>query len=116
MDYHRQLSRLAFNEENTPNLWELAKSSQVFDRHFSGGNGTRAGMFSMFYGLPGFYWNNVLRARRGPVLIQRLKDAGYQMRIISGTSLTFPEFRQTVFADVNDQIVDNLDGGDSRSA
>ena len=100
----------AMTPEVTPNAWALAKRSQVFEDHLSGGNATRFGIFSMFYGLYGTYWPNFLNERRGPVLIDRLAELGYRFKILSSTSLTFPEFRRTCFVRIPDAIEDELPG------
>lgn len=36
-----------------PNLVNTAKNAWNFTEHFSGGNGTRQGLFALFYGVPG---------------------------------------------------------------
>lgn len=71
-----------------------------FNRHYSGGNGTRMGMFSMFYGLPGNYWQPVLGTRRSPVLMDRVIDAGYQLFLYTSAEFSFPELDKTVFSRV----------------
>ena len=38
-----------------PNLGELRATGLSFDNHWSGGNSSRAGIFSFFYGLPSSY-------------------------------------------------------------
>lgn len=44
--------------ENMPQLSAFARTqdTSVFTNHHSGGNATRTGIFSVFYGLPGPYW------------------------------------------------------------
>jgi len=71
-----------------------------FKRHYSGGNGTRMGMFSMFYGLPGNYWQSFLAERRSPVLMDRVIDAGYQLNLYTSAEFSFPELDKTVFSRV----------------
>jgi len=103
-----------FSRENTPNLWEFGERSQVFLEHLSGGNATRFGIFSMFYGLYGSYWHHFLSERRGPVLIDRLLELGYRCQVFSSTPLTFPEFRSTAFVRIPpDSIQDSLPGADA---
>jgi membrane-anchored protein YejM (alkaline phosphatase superfamily) len=72
-----------------------------FKRHYSGGNGTRMGMFSMFYGLPGNYWPPFLSERRSPVLMDRVIDAGYDLNLYTSAEFSFPELDKTVFARVS---------------
>ena len=100
----------ALSKENTPHIYDFAARAQVFDHHLSGGNATRYGIFSLFYGIHGCYWPAVLAERRGPVLVSRLKDLGYAMKIESSTSLTWPEFRRTAFVEIPAAIDDNMPG------
>ncbi|MFV0573842.1 MAG: DUF3413 domain-containing protein [Vibrio sp.] len=90
----------SFNAENSPNLWELAQNGAVFDNHISTGNATRTGIFGMFYGMPGTYWQGVLSNHKSPVFIDRLQDMDYQLGIFASAQLSSPEFDQTVFANV----------------
>jgi uncharacterized protein len=96
--------------ELTPNLTELASRGTLFRGHISGGNSTRHGVFSMFYGLHASYWKPVLYERRGPVLISRLRELGYRFAILSSTSLSWPEFRSTAFVDIADSVKDDFPG------
>jgi membrane-anchored protein YejM (alkaline phosphatase superfamily) len=68
-----------------PSLVGLANGAVRFDRHYSGGNSSRAGMFSLFYGLPPTYWEAFARVGRPPVLIDMFQERGYQLGIFSST-------------------------------
>ena len=100
----------AFSEKNMPNVWEFSKKSQVFNQHISGGNNTRMGIFGMFYGLNGTYWNSILAERRAPAMLDAMANAGYQFYITASASLTFPEFRHTAFVNMPNAIFDDLPG------
>jgi len=88
------------SEEITPNLWAFAQKSMNFKRHYSGGNRTRMGMFSMFYGLHAPYWNGFQEQRIRPVLVDLLIDKGYRFSLRTSQSFTYPELDDTVFADM----------------
>lgn len=88
------------NEKVMPNSWEFAKNAARFTKNYSGGNGTRMGVFSMFTGLPGSYWFPFLAERRGAYLIDLLKNQNYQMRLFTSARFTYPEFNQTIFSQV----------------
>ena len=88
------------NEKVMPNSWEFAKNAARFTKNYSGGNGTRMGVFSMFTGLPGSYWFPFLAERRGAYLIDLLKDQHYQMRLFTSARFSYPEFNQTIFSQV----------------
>jgi membrane-anchored protein YejM (alkaline phosphatase superfamily) len=92
----------ALSPEVTPNVWRLGRDAARFDNHFSGGNATRAGIFSLFYGIPATYWHHMLQQHRGPVLVPALLDAGYEIGIFASASLRSPEFSDTVFVRVPD--------------
>ena len=89
-----------YSPEIMPATTEFAKKGVTFKNHYSGGNVTRQGVFSMFYGLPGNYWHPFLAARRGPVFIDWLKEDGYSFDCITSSKFTYPEFDQTVFFQV----------------
>lgn len=57
-------------------------------------------MFSLMYGIPGTYWDIMLKQQQGPVLIDTLLKQGYQTNIFASAKLTSPEFDQTLFVQV----------------
>lgn len=97
------------NDEVTPNIKKISEISQDFQNHYSGGNSTRFGIFSLFYGLYSYYWHDFLNNRQGPIIFNVLKELGYNFKILSATLLTFPEFRKTVFIDIPEAIEDTFD-------
>jgi hypothetical protein len=95
------------NEEVMPNVWKFGREHTTFMNHYSGGNATRFGVFSLFYGLPGTYWHTFLANRISPVLVDTIIDKGYDIKILSSTKLTFPELRKTAFVRVAEHITDS---------
>jgi len=91
----------------TPRLWSFAAGARRFEDHWSGGNGTRFGVFAMLYGLHGWYWFPVLEERRAPVLMDVLGELGYERAVFSSASQSFPEFRETAWVDVLDHVFDD---------
>jgi membrane-anchored protein YejM (alkaline phosphatase superfamily) len=89
-----------FSPEIMPNATAFAKKGIFFKNHYSGGNVTRQGVFSMFYALPGNYWHAFLAARRRPVFIDWLVEDGYNFECLTSSKFTYPEFDQTVFFSV----------------
>src|SRR5690606_23985432 len=61
-----------------PKLWQFSEESLRMERHYSGGNMTQMGVFSMFYGLYGNYCFPMLAARRSPVLMDVLQQQNYR--------------------------------------
>jgi len=94
-----------------PKMTAFAKKSWNFTSHFSGGNGTRQGLFSLFYGIPGNYWDMFLRKQQGPVLFDVLKQYDYQYFIYTSAKFTYPEFNQTIFSQIPaDKLIENNTG------
>lgn len=81
-----------------PNTWHLAQEGQHFTHHYSSGNGTREGLFGLFYGLYGSYWSSFLYAHKSPLLMDRLQELNYQFDLRTSARFSYPEFDQTLFA------------------
>jgi membrane-anchored protein YejM (alkaline phosphatase superfamily) len=84
----------------TPHVADFARTAVRFDEHFSGGNATRIGMFSLLYSIPGTYWHQMLNERRGPVFIDELLRLDYDVQVFRSAPLYSPEFDRTIFANV----------------
>ena len=96
-----------FTAQVTPRMHQFAEQrGLVFNRHFSGSNSTRAGIFSLFYGIPGTYWHAFLASAVPSPLITQLQANDYALGIFAAARLTSPEFDRTIFA-----TVDNLRQG-----
>lgn len=87
-------------QEIMPNTWRIAQNGQHFLQHASSGNGTREGLFGMFYGLYGSYWSSFLHAQRSPLLMDRLQELGYQLDLRTSAKFSYPEFNKTLFAKI----------------
>ena len=98
--------------EIMPNLWRFAeRHGRRYTNHMSGGNGTRMGIFSLFYGLPGNYWFPFRQTQRPPVLVTELLRRGYQPGLYTSARFSYPEFDQTVFATVPSSAMVSDDQG-----
>ncbi|HYG53029.1 MAG TPA: sulfatase-like hydrolase/transferase, partial [Flavobacteriales bacterium] len=84
----------------TPNIARFAKNAWVFNAHSSGGNATGPGTFSFFYSVPYYYWDAMLQQKQGPVFINQLMRAHYQLGIFKSATLKFPALDKTVFVNV----------------
>jgi membrane-anchored protein YejM (alkaline phosphatase superfamily) len=70
-----------------PRLAEFARGAVQFDQHYSGGNSSRAGMFSLFYGIPATYWDAFADLRRPPVVMDLFRQYRYQLGLFVSASL-----------------------------
>lgn len=98
--------------EIMPNTWRFSQNSQRFTEHYSGGNGTRMGMFSQFYGLYGQYWFDFLYAHRSPLLVDLIKKNNYSMMAYTSSRFSYPEFDKTIFAGLKDSQLQSYTEGE----
>jgi membrane-anchored protein YejM (alkaline phosphatase superfamily) len=85
---------------NTPNIYRFAQQSWQFQQHFSGGNGTQPGLFSLFYSLPATYWTATINQHKSPLFMDKLLAENYHMGIFTSASLLAPPFNLNIFARV----------------
>lgn len=97
--------------EIMPNVAAFARESLNFTNHYSGGNGTRMGMFSMFYGLYGHYWHEFLRRNRAPLFMDWLREDGYDFFCSTSAKFSYPEFDRTIFAQIPAEKLHSDDDG-----
>jgi membrane-anchored protein YejM (alkaline phosphatase superfamily) len=86
----------------TPNLDDLAaRRASSFSNHFSGGNSSRMGAFSLFYGLPPGYFGSFEALQKPPVMMDQLMASGYQFGLFSSSNMYRPvTLDRTAFANV----------------
>lgn len=85
-----------------PNIFAFAERALVFRNHYSNGNATKPGIFSLFYGLPASYWDAFTASATPPVLMQRMQQLGYDMKILASATLVSPAFDRNAFAGIKD--------------
>ncbi|MBQ9789487.1 MAG: DUF3413 domain-containing protein [Lentisphaeria bacterium] len=93
-----------FNSEVMPRLYQMSEDlpSAKFMQHFSGGNCTKTGVFSLFYGIPGFYFDQALRSGSGAAMIDSFAANNYEVKIFSSGTLASPPFNRTIFVNIPD--------------
>jgi uncharacterized protein len=90
----------SFSQGITPHIWQIAKNGLRFSNHFSGGNSTQAGVFSLFYALPSTYWKATYNRAIPPVLFDVLQQEKYRIGIFMSASMLQPPFYRNVFASI----------------
>lgn len=94
------------NAQNTPRIAQFAGESQNFSLHYSGGNSSRMGIFSLFYGLPSTYWQSFYELQQPPVVMTVMAERGYQFAGFSSVGFGSPaQIDRTVFAGVNPEML-----------
>ena len=88
-------------QETTPRIAKFATEGLQFTDHYSGGNSSRMGFFSLFYGLPSTYWQTFYDLQRPPVLMEQMAARDYEIRAFSSVGFVSPsQIDRTVFAAV----------------
>lgn len=85
------------NASDMPNVYQFSQHATQFLNNFSGGDCTKAGIFSLFYGIPVIYWKGALAYHYPSILIKAFNENHYQFGIFASAPLTSPAFDQTVF-------------------
>lgn len=86
-----------------PNISAFADNASVFQQHYSGGNSSRMGTFSLFYGLPATYWSDFKNVQRSPVLMDQFQANDYQFGLFTSKPLyRTTSMDRTVFAGIPD--------------
>jgi membrane-anchored protein YejM (alkaline phosphatase superfamily) len=94
----------------TPNIDAFRDDSIEFREHFSGGNSSRMGIFSFFYGIPSPYWQTFYDLQRPPVLMNQFRESGYEFALFSAVGFGSPSsIDRTVFAGVAELADENHD-------
>jgi membrane-anchored protein YejM (alkaline phosphatase superfamily) len=88
------------NPTNMPNVYQFAQHADQFLNNMSGGDCTKPGIFSLFYGIPATYWNAAIEHHQGSILIRAFQANHYQLGLYASAPLTSPQFDQTVFTTV----------------
>jgi arylsulfatase A-like enzyme len=70
------------NADVMPNLWQYAQNGVYCQSHFSGGNATNHGMFSLMNGLEAVWYQRPVRF--SPLMNRLLRSAGYEMGFFAG--------------------------------
>ena len=91
-------NKRALTPECMPHLYRFAQENQWYTNHFSGSNGTRSGVFSFFFGLSCYYWEDFEAAGVRPVFIDRLLELGYDCRTYPSATLENPNFAKILFS------------------
>ena len=104
------VSYSTINATNSPNIEGFKRDSINLKNHFSGGNATRFGIFSLMYGLNSTYWFPFLNNSQGSILFDVLKKQNYDISIISSTNTNWPEFKKTCYVNIQDTIQDKFEG------
>jgi len=89
------------SRDTAPGLTEFADRADQFIHHYSGGNSSRIGVFSLFYGLPPNDQSAIEAVQQPAVLINQFQQADYRFGIFSSSPIYRPVMLdRTAFANL----------------
>lgn len=80
-----------------PNLKAFATDNLTFENHFSSSNDDMAGLFGLFYGLPGSYAQSARTEGLRPIFLDTLHQRNYEFGLFSANQFENPIYYQSIF-------------------
>lgn len=85
------------NNVNMPNLARFADQHQQFSQHMAGDIESTPSLFSLFYGLPAQYADDVQADELSPVLLDEMQRQEYLIRAFASSGLNQSMYQQAIF-------------------
>lgn len=86
-----------------PHLYRFGKENTQFEHHYSSSNDAMAGIFGLFYGLPGSYAHNIRTEGLTPLLINTFEKQKYTLGLFSADNFKNPLYHQSIFDNKDSQ-------------
>lgn len=84
-----------------PHMMQFAAQHAIqFSQHYSGGNCTQPGLFTLFYGIPASYWDSTIHHVTAPLLLQSFQQRGYKAAVFMSAPMVQPPFYKNIFSQV----------------
>jgi membrane-anchored protein YejM (alkaline phosphatase superfamily) len=84
-----------------PSVFSYANQNIQFRNHYSGGDCTQPGLFTLFYSLPATYWDATYTNQIRPIMLQQLQNHGYKIGIFMSASMLQPPFYKNIFHSID---------------
>lgn len=81
-----------------PNIYRYATENLWFQNHLSGSNGTKSGVFSLWYSIPSYYWDYAESNHIIPAVLTVAHKEGYVFNNYPSASHIDPPFAKVLFA------------------
>ena len=88
------------NNINMPNLQRFAEQHQRYVNHIAGDNETETSLFSLFYGLPAQYADDVEADKRSPLLLDEMQRQEYRIKAFATQGLDLPIYQEAIFSGI----------------
>lgn len=87
------------SESLMPNVYQFSRDAVQYKNHYSGGNSTYAGLFSLFFSLPPTLISSIHEQKLEAVLLNVLSQMDYKIELISSSILGTKDYIETMFYD-----------------
>ncbi|MSP53336.1 MAG: DUF3413 domain-containing protein [Gammaproteobacteria bacterium] len=86
-----------FQADTTSNIYQFSKQASIFYNHYSGGNATLPGLYTLYYSIPSLYWD---ATNIPPVFFDVLEKYHYQPEVFFSAGMKYPPFYRNIFLTV----------------
>jgi hypothetical protein len=93
-----------------PRLWQRAQSGARFEHHYASASSTHYALFSVFYAANAQKLESVVGGGASPLLFGAMRANGYQMRLITASSVDWMGLTKTVFRDAAEDLDTDIPG------
>jgi membrane-anchored protein YejM (alkaline phosphatase superfamily) len=91
-----------------PNIYNFSLKTARFYQHYSGGNCTLAGLYTLFYSIPSTYWKATTVP---PALFDVLQQYHYRQGVFFSAGMAYPPFYRNIFLTVKGMQI-NIPGAE----
>ena len=81
-----------------PNVYRYALKNVWYKNHLSGSNGTKSGVFCLWYSIPSYYWDMAETSHIIPAVLSIAHREGYEFHNYPSASHIDPPFAKVLFA------------------
>ncbi|GLO61446.1 hydrolase [Vibrio sp. MACH09] len=96
----------ALTAEKMPHTQSFAKDNINFSNHYSSGN-SGSSLFGLFYGIPNSYRSSIEAQGTSPLMLDTLKNNGYQFSLISGSNFIASDYNPVVLENLGIELTNN---------
>jgi uncharacterized protein len=80
-----------------PHIYQFSKQASRFYNHYSGGNATLPGIYTLYYSVPSLYWN---ATNTPPAIFDEMQKYNYRQGVFFSAEMRYPPFYKNVFLTV----------------
>lgn len=99
-----------FDAQTMPHAWQRAQAGTIFENHVAAASSTTYTLFGLLYGMEARKMDAVVGSGRPPLLFRALRANGYQVRVLAASSVDWMGLKDSVFAQLGDDLETSFTG------